>query len=101
MKQYIDIDDLRMRMGKLEQHGQNYFKVDEVIRTIWESKLANVRKNVHGEWINTELVGFQRCSVCGALWHVDITGNLFCYYCPRCGANMRGENDEISSNSWV
>lgn len=48
----------------------------------------------HGKWIDQvvedELLA-QKCSVCGYLEYVYGRPN----YCPNCGADMRGEEDEI------
>ena len=48
-----------------------------------------------GEWM-PHTIGFRRCSNCKSIWSSDITENMFCNYCPRCGADMRGENDADS-----
>ena len=49
---------------------------------------ADVRENVRGEWrkMNHNL-GYE-CSECG--FECDMTY----YFCPNCGADMRGESDE-------
>lgn len=45
-----------------------------------------------GKWIKDNLVGW-KCSNCGEHIVLDIKyGN----YCPNCGADMRGERDEIN-----
>lgn len=72
---------------------------------------ADARENVHGKWVpgkelSREMCAGQvlhidyenfRCSVCGLvidsfLYHVD--GSPFYKFCPNCGADMRGENNE-------
>lgn len=45
-----------------------------------------------GEWM-PHTIGFRRCSNCKSIWSSDITENMFCNYCPRCGADMRGEQN--------
>ena len=54
---------------------------------------ANVRENVHGEWIDGQ------CSICKCdipvyivdwKWQKDMDAN----FCPNCGADMRGEEYE-------
>ena len=48
-----------------------------------------------GKWIYpTEVIGFCRCGNCNALWDKSLYDNRFFRYCPRCGADMRGEQDE-------
>ena len=42
-----------------------------------------------GKWIY-HTIGFHKCSLCGSLWSDGITENIFCNYCPRCGAKMEG-----------
>ena len=39
------------------------------------------------------LDGFMQCTVCGCIFDDHSTEY---YYCPNCGADMRGEQDEIS-----
>ena len=46
-----------------------------------------------GEWID-DIFGFQRCSHCRSIWHTSITENIFTNYCPRCGARMKGADNE-------
>ena len=51
------------------------------------------RKN--GHWIYpTDIIGFGRCEECKALWDVGLIENIFFRYCPRCGADMRGEEND-------
>ena len=48
-----------------------------------------------GKWIRTDqdkLLGKYRCSECGLKFYVYAKGN----YCPNCGADMRGEEDETN-----
>ena len=51
-----------------------------------EKKAADVRPVVRGRWENFR--GKPRCSQCKAVWPEDYSGHNFC---PRCGADMRGE----------
>lgn len=60
---------------------------------------ADVRENVRGEWsISRTDIGWNgneypthcKCSKCG----IEIPYNEPKNYCPRCGADMRGESDE-------
>lgn len=99
MPRYIDADStIRAICGTkcgCERDECGYEIPCQQVQMIEATPTTDVRKNVHGEWISTDLTGFERCSVCGALWGVDITGNLFCCYCPRCGAKMdlKGEKE--------
>ena len=53
-----------------------------------EQKAENSRSVVLGRWENFR--GKPKCSHCKAVWPED----YFQYnFCPRCGANMRPEND--------
>ena len=54
------------------------------------------REMCAGQVLHIEYENF-RCSACGVafdriLYHVD--GGLFYKFCPNCGADMRGEQDE-------
>lgn len=56
---------------------------------------ADVRPNVHGEWINEQwtedciLIGVE-CDNC------HIVEGRFYDFCPNCGADMRGKKNELS-----
>ena len=45
-----------------------------------------------GKWIH-HTIGFRKCSCCGSIWSTNITENIFCNYCPRCGAKMVGSQE--------
>ena len=48
-----------------------------------------------GEWIYpTDIIGFGRCNNCKALWDKSLIDNIYFKYCPRCGARMKGADDE-------
>jgi hypothetical protein len=69
---------------------------------------ADVRPVVRGEWVaEKEDVEWgcstvrYRCSHCGRLPHFDKESYKFMLsdYCPKCGADMRGEQDDITRNA--
>lgn len=48
-----------------------------------------------GEWVYpTDIIGFGRCNNCKALWDKSLIDNIYFKYCPRCGAQMKGADDE-------
>lgn len=52
---------------------------------------ADVRENIHGEWINKRTMqhdGEFYCSVCDFVLDSFMQG-VFYNYCPNCGADMR------------
>ena len=61
------------------------------IDVLFEQPDADVRENVRGEWIRKK--DTTCCSNCGAKWtdHIGLTDTW--YYCPNCGADMRGGNN--------
>lgn len=53
---------------------------------IKNQRIADVRENVHGEWVET-VSGAVKCSICGKL-------DIFEWnFCPNCGADMREVQD--------
>lgn len=56
---------------------------------------ADVVKVKHGEWINPEM-GYEVCSVCGYCFAVydEHDYQIERNFCPKCGADMRGETNE-------
>ena len=70
----------------------------ELFQKIQDLKKADVRQNVHGEWIDD---GFYidkksphvfRCSNCGTQYFMRNIENE--NFCKNCGADMRGEKNE-------
>ena len=54
---------------------------------------ADVRENVHSEWVS--VCGLYHCKNCGCIAPYDVEADVIMYwpelnYCPRCGADMRG-----------
>lgn len=58
---------------------------------------ADVQPVVYGQWVNSGIIGFNRCSNCKALWDKQLTEDVFFHYCPRCGAKMRMIKHEHSN----
>lgn len=57
-------------------------------------KLEPVR---HGRWIQSKTVPtYHHCSLCKATHRMKMSCNVYVFtkYCPNCGADMRGINDE-------
>ena len=54
---------------------------------------ANVAPVRHGRWIIDSVGGKIACSDCGCIY-LGHNGGLPPNYCPNCGADMRGSNDE-------
>lgn len=57
-------------------------------------KLEPVR---HGRWIQNKTVpAYHHCSLCKATHRMKMSCNVYVFtkYCPNCGADMRGINDE-------
>lgn len=56
----------------------------------WDAiKDADLVERQHGEWIEGDF-GW-RCSVCGI---TSVTWQRTYNYCPNCGADMRGDEDD-------
>ena len=69
-----------------DAHYQSWYA--EKINEIPATDVAPVR---HGRWRCHGDCGVTECSVCG--WSIEeYVGDYD--YCPICGANMRGSNDE-------
>ena len=82
----------------LLNNGIPYQHIKNALRTI---KAIDVQPVVHGEWkLSTtyEPCDTWVCSNCGielGLYAVDMHGiNYFRRFCPRCGADMRGDTTD-------
>lgn len=84
MSRYIDADLL---IQKWLFRGKSQAMYRDEIRSV---PTADVVEVVHGEWKPNNLNGFKiyDCSNCGI--HMEARWN----FCPHCGADMRGENNE-------
>lgn len=91
---YIDANKFKTKM-------EYYLPCDRYIalRVLKSIKTADVRENVHGEWIKNEDRAGWHCSCCGVddfyayLWDRIAKYELQDKYCPNCGAEMKGEDD--------
>ena len=90
MNKYINADNLKQQMIK---YGWKH-PDSTVHEFVDDMPAADVRENIHGEWIEGDELLFcgetcttgDKCSVCGRTamgypWH----------FCPNCGADMRGK----------
>lgn len=99
MSRYIDADNLIDYIRTLSIWSKTYEV--EALRAINELlnqiQTADVRENVKGFWYALEKgnkgysAGDFKCSICGEPNHTWIPKPN---YCPNCGAEMRGEDDE-------
>ena len=65
-------------------------KFEAAILKIPAADVATVR---HGQWIIDSAGGKIACSDCGCIY-LGYNGRLPPNYCPNCGADMRGSNNE-------
>ena len=95
MPRYIDADEALLELDKeLVSDEFNY-----AVRAISRVKTADVVERKMGMWINDD--GLYRCSSCGKLWahwwaNAMPPERLYkeMKYCPRCGAEMREEQQD-------
>jgi len=98
MAEYIKLDDAIQAIGE----GALIFASSTLnvgaamLRAFNEIKIADVRENVHSEWVS--VCGLYHCKNCGCVAPYDVEADVIMYwpelnYCPRCGADMRGESD--------
>lgn len=68
----------------------------------WKDLAEHILKDIpsaenKGEWIYpTDIIGFGRCNNCKALWDKSLIDNIYFKYCPRCGARMKGADNETN-----
>ena len=66
----------------------------EILKVIAQAPTVDAVEVVHGRWVDE--YPYVRCSECNAEWvncRTDNEPSLF-YYCPNCGADMRGNANE-------
>ena len=89
MAEYIEREEIMNRLFT-EYATDSKADVFELIRSI---PAADVQPVKRGRWELTNNPSFKKCSECGAWWGRDIIDNIFTNYCPKCGADMRGDEN--------
>ena len=84
MSRYIDVDKFLEENEGAENSGWTLRELVDNFPT------ADVRENVHGEWINLNN-GNMRCPNCKIVYRMSMYPRNFC---PNCGAEMRGDNND-------
>lgn len=81
MSKYINADEfIKLFKPFCYSDSQIQEKIDEM-------PSADVRENIHGEWIRTNpLTDTFECSLCG---YNILSEELITPFCPWCGADMR------------
>lgn len=100
MARYIDADAVIKTIEKVDDYGDGiaYEVLGHAIRDVALLPTADVRPNVHGEWIKESgncVMGegyMWFCSRCQNRVYVDTNGR-FPKFCDECGADMRGGNE--------
>ena len=98
---HIPLIDLSDGRGHCRVIMEDDFKT--AINTIPKGIIADLAPPRHGRWIYNIESGEYVCSACGenalsfrkdTLYGVDLYETCLTDYCPNCGADMRGSNDE-------
>ena len=90
----IDADALIEKIRKLPNAGIRWLvSAEAVFDTILNAPTIEPRK---GKWVraNTPTDGIYECSVCLQWTFIPFHPSTY-NYCPRCGSDMRGDDDEI------
>lgn len=83
MSRLIDADDFIARLDQVPMVQEAIKKAMDCMPTIEERKT--------GKWITQEFGSWAECSECHELYDIPIAQSNFC---PKCGADMRGEEDD-------
>ena len=99
MSRYIDAEKIKFDISGLAYiYPSDFRKIGAYfIRQIRKMPTADVRENVHGEWIPHILHGANvqwgyDCSICGDWFVVGSEYIKKHKFCRNCGADMRGKN---------
>ena len=98
MARYIDADLLKEAFSTDTQHLSTFDPdlYNLIVLEIEEAPTADVREVRHGEWIFLKTyyeADECNCSLCGQL--LTTAHNKRMNYCPNCGADMRGDDNEV------
>lgn len=90
-KEYIDKEAaIKLFSGD----NQNKYYQFEVISRLRSIPTADVRENVKGRWIEDSDGDGRHCSVCGRDYCYLISDCETYIFCPNCGAQMGGAEDD-------
>lgn len=81
-------EDFRGYINMLNIPRDDYKGIMEYINDV-PSAQAERKK---GEWVDTEFLKLKECSCCHSRWGMYDVENFD--FCPNCGADMKGEDDE-------
>ncbi len=101
MPRYIDADALFKKAIKYREYYDGFIALQKTINSLKSAQPADVRENVHGEWIERKVIEdgktieewqSAKCSVCGKYHTTPYLYNFDDFnYCPNCGAKMEVE----------
>ena len=96
MNKYINAKKLCMWLSDVQlgnyassEYGREYKVIDDILQAIDKIDKADVREDIHGEWIPDDYE-FYHCSECGFEWDER---EYITPYCPNCGARMDGDTE--------
>ncbi len=79
-------DCYKTQKQKIDCEYYSTYSLQDFCGWINETPTADVRENVHGEWIHKDgIYGVVFCSKCDYELRINNTN-----FCPKCGADMRG-----------
>ena len=92
------INYMRSQIKQMEKHPRNYeFNLPYYRKTV---ELLEKAQRPHGEWIKERLQiderhfrSFAKCKVCGCAFKPYSFAAKEFDFCPKCGADMRGETE--------
>lgn len=89
------VDRLRTESKSMGKYGTDYMatllmQASDTIIMLSEKARAD---RSQGEWIDPAAEDCYRCSVCEKYTQME-TPRLLYHYCPRCGARMKGTNND-------
>ena len=99
MSRYIDADALIefIDSGHYRNPSELCFSEQDVVDMIESRPTADVRENIHGEWIQAKELGsyIYMCSKCGETWDTFSGVMPLPNFCPECGTDMREEERDV------
>lgn len=93
----INAEKLFEKVGQIKPRNKEHYKaIGEFMNMITNSE--TVESTSKGEWITEkrdpqDVYAHIYCSECGAYWSSPTLVDSF-NYCPKCGADMRGEDND-------
>lgn len=92
------IDQYALHCSVMRDNNGDLSKTETVAQILLQIEAAPIidaSPVVTAHLEDTHIPIFKKCSNCGAFWGREIESNIYFLYCPRCGAKIMRNGDQL------